>query len=42
MEVGGQLYAAGKNPGTLGGTAGLDGCGKSRLHRNSTPGLSSQ
>ena len=52
MGVGGQRHApaalpTGKRPGTqcIGGwvglRAGLDGCGKSRPHRNSIPGPSS-
>jgi hypothetical protein len=53
MGVGGQLHAPaalppGKRPGThciggwVGPTAGLDGCEKSRRHRDSIPGPTSQ
>jgi hypothetical protein len=53
MGVGGQLHAPaalppGKRPGTycmggwVGPRAGLDSCGKSRPHRDSIPGPSSQ
>jgi hypothetical protein len=53
MGVGGQLHAPaalpqGKRPGThyiggwVGPRAGLDGCEKSRPHRDSIPGPSSQ
>ena len=52
MEVGGQRHASavlppGKRPdthctgGSVGPRVGLDGCGKSRLHRDSVPGPSS-
>jgi hypothetical protein len=51
MEVGGQRHAPAalpqERPGThctggwLGPRAGLDGCGKSRPHRDSLPGPSS-
>jgi hypothetical protein len=51
MEVGGQRHATTalppERPGThfagrwVGSRAGLDGCGKSRLHRNSLSGPSS-
>ena len=52
MEVGGQRHALaalplGKRPGThrmggwVGPTAGLDVCGKSRIHRDPIPGPSS-
>jgi hypothetical protein len=42
MEVGGQHHApAGKEPGWVDRRARLDGCGKSRSHRNSNPGPSS-
>ena len=52
MGMGGQRHAPGallpgKRPdthctrGSVGPTAGLDGCGKSRSHRNSIPGPSS-